>query len=238
MINYQKLLPEYMRTKHFFYKPNAQRLDLIADEDECKCVFTNENTFVEEKVDAANCGICYYESHPIIRNRSHILQKGKSGHLRTPAKIQFAPIWNYFYDNIEKFEKLNNLCGFPASIYAEWMYAVHGIMYDKLPSLFMAYDIYDWEKGVYIKTDLARKLLQESGFAIVPLLHAGKIPNCSFLEKFMNEKSPFSTSDKREGIYIKVCDNEQIIARFKWVRHDFIQGSRWDERKLTRNKIV
>ena len=116
-MNPTKLLPDYPRTQHLHYKPNAQRLDSIASEKECAVIFENENTFVEEKVDGANCGICYYENNPIIRNRSNILQKGKSGHLRTPAKIQFAPLWNWFYENSHKFVMLNDLCGFEASIY-------------------------------------------------------------------------------------------------------------------------
>jgi atypical dual specificity phosphatase len=237
-MNPLKLLPEYPRTRHLFYKPNAQRLDLIATEKECEPVFTNENTFVEEKVDGANCGICFYEGNPVIRNRSNILQKGKSGHLRTPAKLQFAPIWNYCYEMRENFEKLNNLSGFYASVYGEWLYALHGIRYDGLPCYFMVYDVYDWEKGQFIRTDWARAWLEESGFNVVPLLHRGKVESCEQLEKFMAEKSLFSTIDLREGIYIKVCDNETITYRFKWVRPDFIQGCHWSARRLTKNKLI
>lgn len=236
-MNLQKILPEFPRTKHWYFRPNAQRLDLIATEKECQIVFESDKVDVTSKLDGANCAISYYESNPIIRNRSHIMQKGKVGHLRTPAKLQFAPIWNFFYDNIEKFEKLNNLCEFEASVYGEWLVATHSVRYDELPSYFIAYDIYDWEKGVYIRSDTARSFLQAAGFSVVPLLHFGKIPDCNFLEKFMEEKSEFSTLDRREGIYIKVCDDKQVIDRFKWVRHDFIQGDRWDERQIHKNKL-
>jgi hypothetical protein len=237
-MNPLKLLPEYPRTRHLPYKPNAQRLDLIASEEEASIIFNNDNVNVTEKVDGANCGICFYEENFVIRNRSNILQKGKSGHLRTPAKLQFAPIWNWVYENREKFEKLVQLCGYQPTIYGEWLYALHGIQYDALPDYFMAYDLYDWEKSKFVKSGLARKLLSEAGFILTPLLYQGKVPNYEFLEKFMEEKSPFSTLDKREGLYIKVCDDEQVVARFKRVRHDFIQGCRWDERKLTKNRLA
>lgn len=237
-MNPTKLLPDYPRTQHLCYKPNAQRLDLIANEKECEQIFTNENTFIEEKVDGANCGICFFENNPVIRNRNNILNKSKTGHLRTPAKLQFSPIYGWAYQNKENFDKLNDLCGYSASVYGEWLYALHGIEYDILPCYFMAYDLYDWEKCKFVKSSLARKLLGEAGFQLTPLLYQGKVPSYEFIEKFMNEKSPFSTSDLREGIYIKVCDNEQVVARFKWVRQDFIQGGRWDIRKLTRNKTV
>lgn len=236
-MNPTKLLPDYPRTQHLCYKPNAQRLDLIASENDCKILLENENTFCEEKVDGASVGICFFENNPIIRNRSNILQKGKSGHLRTPAKIQFASIWNYFYEHINRFEKLNDLCGMPVSIYGEWLYALHGIEYDKLPSFFVPYDIYDWERGFFIPTGHARDLLKCAGFDLVPLLYKGKLSSYDYLEKFMDEKSEFSNLDKREGVYIKVCDDEKITHRFKWVRSDFIQGSRWDERKITKNRV-
>ncbi len=237
-MNPQQILPEYPRTKHLCYKPNAQRLDLIASEKECDVIFSNENTFCEEKIDGASVGICFYNDNPIVRNRNNILQKGKSGHLRTPAKLQFAPIWNHIYEIRPKFVMLNDLCGFDAAVYGEWLYALHGIEYNHLPTYFIPYDIYDWERGIFIPTGKARELLGQAGFELVPLLHKGEVPNFEFLEKFMGEKSPYSTLDRREGIYIKVCDDEKIAHRFKWVRSDFIQGSRWDERQLTKNRLA
>lgn len=237
-MNPTSILPDYPRTQHLSHNPNAQRLDLIASDKESQAIFNNDNTFIEEKIDGANCGICLFEGNPIIRNRNNILQKGKSGHLRTPAKIQFAPLWNWFYDNTEKFSKLNELCGFEVSVYGEWLYALHGIEYDALPCYFMAYDLYDWEKSLFIKTERSRELLPQVGFSLPPLLHKGKVESYESLEKFMGENSEFSTLDKREGIYIKISDHEKVISRFKCVRHDFIQGGRWDKRKITKNRLV
>ncbi len=77
-----------------------------------------------------------------------------------------------------------------------------------------------------------------AGFQITPLLYEGAVPSYEFLEKFMGQKSEFSTLDDREGVYIKVCDDYWVTHRFKWVRSDFIQGCRWDERKITKNRLV
>jgi RNA ligase len=236
-MNPSKLLPDYPRTRHLCHKPNAQRLDLISTEKECEVIFNNDNVYFEEKVDGASVGLCYYQNNPIIRNRNNFLQKGKSGHLRTPAKLQFAPIWNFFYENVHKFDKLNELAGFEASIYGEWMMALHGVIYDRLPSYLMTYDVYDWTCDKFLDPGEARNLLTTAGFDVVPLLHRGKIPNFEFLENFMKEKSPFSTSDLREGVYVKVSDGRYMTDRFKWVRSDFIQGCHWSERKLTKNKL-
>jgi hypothetical protein len=237
-MNLKKILPDYPRTHHLCHNPNAQRTDLICSEKECAIIFDNEETYIEEKVDGASLGICYYEDNPIIRNRNNFLQKGKTGHLRTPAKLQFASIWNWFYENIHKFEKLNNLVGFEVALYGEWMVALHSCSYDKLPDYLIAYDLYDWEKDKFYNTGLARKYLTECGFTVPKLLHHGKINSWEQFDNWCKEKSEFSTTDLREGCYVKVCDKFHITDRFKIVRKDFIQGAMWSDRQLTKNKTV
>jgi atypical dual specificity phosphatase len=232
-----EILPDYPRIRHLCYKPNAQRLDLIATEEECNIIFESDNIEVTEKVDAANAGICLFEGNPLIRNRNHIFQKGKHGHFHTPAKTQFNYIWNWFYEHQEKFENLNNLHGSSVSVFGEWLWACHGIQYDKLPSYFMAFDLYDWEENEFIATKIARHLLEECKFSVVPLLHKGKVPSWEFLEKFCQEKSPYSTKDNREGICVKVSDEKFVTHRFKMVRQDFVQGCHWSKNQITKNTL-
>lgn len=237
-MNYQKILPDYPRTPHLVYKPNAQRADLITKEQECQIIFTCDETYLEEKIDGASLGICYWEGSPIIRNRNNFLQKGKTGHLRTPAKLQFAYVWNWFYENIHKFQELNNLAGYEVSVYGEWLLATHSCRYNNLPSYFIAYDLYDWEKCQFINTGKARSLLACAGFELPPLLHRGKIENWEIFDKLCQELSVFSSTDIREGVYVKVCDVNFITNRFKIVRSGFIQGCHWSSRSLTKNKLA
>lgn len=236
MDNLQKLMPDYPRTKHLPYKPNATRDDLIADPKEVLDLFESENVYFEEKIDGSQCGICYYKDHPVIRNRSSFLNKGYLK--RTPAKMQFASIWNWFYENRDKFEKLNAALGFPGAIYGEWTVALHGIRYDNLPNYFFAFDIYDHQTGCFMDTGFARKVLEDAGFIIPPLLKKGRIDKWEELDVFMEDNSPFSSLDKREGIYVKVTDGEQVTKRFKMVRHDFIQGCHWSKKQLRKNTLA
>src|SRR5271170_6055123 len=103
-MNLSKILPDFPRTRHLAYNPNAHRSDLVASEAECKIIFESDNVELTTKIDGANVGICFYEGNPVIRNRNNILHKGKTGHLRTPAQLQFASIYNWAYENLEKFE--------------------------------------------------------------------------------------------------------------------------------------
>jgi atypical dual specificity phosphatase len=237
--DFSSMMPDYPRTLHLPYNPNAQRDDLIADEKDVQDIFVSEHTYIEEKIDGANCAMMLLsedgEENPVIRNRSHILVKGFMK--ATPAKYQFSSIWNWFYDNKHKFEAINDLFGMCVGVYGEWLYALHGIRYDKLPNLFMAFDIYDHEKGYYLDTGLSRDLLHQAGFDVVPLLHKGPVESYEQLEAFCQEPSPFA-SERREGVYVKVTDGEKVIKRFKMVRKDFIQGCHWSDRAITRNKVL
>lgn len=231
-------LPEYPRTRHLSHNPNAARNDLIASEKECSIIFENNNTYLECKIDGASAAIHYDENGIFtIRNRNNILSKGKTGHLRTPAKLQFAPIYNWAYDNLSKFEKLKELSGFNYSIFGEWLYALHGIHYDKLPSYFIPYDLYDWTNGQFLDTGKTRQFLSEAEFNLPPLLHQGRVLSWAIFDTLCQEQSPFSTTDRREGVYVKVSDGKYITHRFKIIRSGFIQGEHWSNKKLTKNRL-
>jgi len=67
-----RILPQYPRTIHLPWKPNAQRSDLVAKEKDCAFLFTNPNIYVEEKVDGANVGMAWVDGQPVVRNRNHL----------------------------------------------------------------------------------------------------------------------------------------------------------------------
>lgn len=236
MPEHERLMPDYPRVQHVPYKPNTQRNDLVADGKEVIDIFESPNVYFEDKLDGANCGFCLHEGHPIIRNRNDFLHKGRSKQ-RTPAKMQFSSIWNYFYDNEKKFQKLNSAAGFEVAVYGEWLWALNGISYDLLPSYFIAFDLYDWQRGYFMETGFARRLLEESGFTVPPLLRKGCIKKWEELDEFLEQKSPYSSTDKREGIFIKVTDGEKVVKRFKKIRDNFVQGGQWDSRMVHKNKL-
>lgn len=234
---YTSYLPEYPRTLHLPHKPNAKREDLIADDKYAKEIFNSQFVYVEEKADGANCGMMLLDEDdgiPLIRNRSHILSKGYNK--ATPAKAQFSSVWNWFYDNKYKFEALNEALGYCAGVYGEWLYALHGVKYDKLPSLFVPFDVYDYEREYFIDPSQGRKALQDVGFDIIPLLHQGPVESYEQLEEFCQVTSPFA-SERREGVYVKVSDGTKVIKRLKMVRDDFIQGCHWSDKSITRNLL-
>lgn len=224
-------LPEYPRTYHFYYKPNIQKGDSIYSKEECDIVFTSKDIVVEEKIDGASAGICYVDNNFIIRNRKNILKKGFLG--KTPAKLQFASIFNWAHSNKEKFKKLSNYGDY--SVYGEWMIAIHGMKYNYLPDWFIAYDLYDYYKREFVNGQKSIDILNEAGFCTVPIL-SNSVSTTDDLVELTQSKSSF-TDEKIEGIYIKVSDEKYITHRFKMIREGFVQGALWSHEKISKNEL-
>ncbi len=235
MKHLKKILPDYPRTRHLPWKPNTARGDLVATNIEIANVLKSDKVQVTEKVDGAQCGMALYEGHPVIRNSDHILAKGYVK--ETPAKKQFASVFNWFYKHQDRFEKLNQIAG-PVGVYGEWMVAQHGLEYDNLPELFLTFDLYNYESGLFVAAARAREALLESGFTVVPQLYYGKLESLEQLEVLSNEPSPFTTKGPREGVYVKVSDDWWVTDRYKMVRQGFVQGALWDKKQLKRNAVT
>lgn len=228
------LIPEYPRTRHLPHKANAKNDDLVCTLEECKQIWTHV-TAVQEKVDGSQCRMTILDGHPLIGNRNHILNKSYSkDKIRTASKMQFSSIFGWWYVHKSCFEKLQEQGSY--SVYGDWMYMQHGMHYDKLPSLFITYDIYDFNKKKFIDPKIATDILQSCGFSVTPLCHYDTIENFKQLEEMANRTSQFS-EDKVEGVYLKVTDGEYVINRFKMVREGFEQGKYLSQKEMLKNKV-
>lgn len=228
-----RMIPEYPRTRHLPHKATAKRDDLVCTLEECKAIWTN-TVAVQEKIDGAQCRMAIRDGYPLIGNRNHIINKAYTG-ARTAAKLQFSSIWTWWYDNNGLFKSLQEAG--PYSVYGDWMFMQHGMHYDLLPSLFVAYDVYNYEVGEFLDPKNATTILQECGFSVVPLLHYGLVEGFDQLEKLANQSSAFASNEKREGVYLKVTNGEYVTDRFKMVREGFEQGKHLSKTKITRNKV-
>ena len=184
---------------------------------------------VEEKVDGANCGMMWFEGNAVIRNRTKVLVKGYTKK-NTPAKIQFRPAWTWFYKNRKKFQKLNKIFDTPVGVYGEWCYALHGIVYNRLPDLFIVFDLLLPEG--FLDVENRREAVKEVGFVNVPLLHKGEV-TLPQIKDMTKNPSQFSTVDLVEGVYIKTPK-----ARHKMIREGYVQGQKWSDTEITKQKVI
>ena len=214
------MIPEFPKT------PHLHQIDAS--------ILSSPHLFVEEKVDGANCGMARIDGHPVIRNRTHVLNKGYIKK-NTPAKLQFRPVWNWYYQNAKKFKRLSNEYG-PVALYGEWLWALHGIHYDELPDWFIVYDMYDLSNRHYIAPNFRREILDHYGFANIPLLHTGPI-TLEELQKLCQQPSAYSSSDQCEGVYLKVGNDTVTTDRCKLIREGYTQGCNWDDEKIAKQQL-
>lgn len=226
------LLPEFPRIPHLIKPSQLLDDDIYVQTSEMVSILDQE-VIVEEKLDGANCGMAYDDKGiGIIRNRKHILSKNYFQDKRTPAKEQFLSAWGWQSRNKDKFMYLNKFEKGQLAVYGEWVLAVHGIEYDHLPSQFIAYALYSSLYSRFLPPDESRELLFEAGFDIARLLHTGKT-TLEDLKDMANQRSSYSSLDKREGIVIKI---PKSINQYKLVRDNYIQNSRWNDKVMERQK--
>jgi hypothetical protein len=223
----RQLLPEYPKTPHLPFRPNVQAGDVVATEKDVFGFLDSPALLVEEKVDGANCGAILVDNEFIVRNREHILQKGYIKK-NTPAKIQFRSLWNWLYGHKDCFEKLNKVYGAPVAVYGEWLWALHGIVYDSLPSHFIALEILP--SNGKVDPIEGRLAMMEAGFVCPPLIGVGPT-TYDKLADFVSHTSAWGP-EQMEGVYLK-----SPVGRYKMLRPGYVQGSKWNTEKLVRQKL-
>lgn len=157
-LNKYKVSPEYQRIPHFNKEISNMTHDDIQLESKVDFPI---NCWVQEKIDGANLGISWLNDGPIVRNREHILSKGYTK-IKTPAKKQFTSTWNWVHAHEDDIKEVEKTWQSPITIYGEWMFAQHSLHYDKLPDLFIAYDIWSVEDEKFLAPDLVQSLLDKT----------------------------------------------------------------------------
>jgi atypical dual specificity phosphatase len=230
MKNLKNIAPDYPRIEHIGNSNMTH--DDIRFTEKVNFPFT---CFVQEKVDGANMGISWNimsGDAPILRNRNHILRKGF--HAKTPAKRQFLSAWNYVHEHKKDIKHITEIYGSELTIYGEWLYAQHSLHYDKLPDIFLAYDIYSAKDYNFLSPTLVEKLLFKTSIKYIKpeLITFNSIEE---IEKLGEAESAYRTGI-REGIVLKTEKGDYVDKIFKFVNSHFERREDFNE-QLIKNKI-
>lgn len=211
---------KYPRTPHLPWSPGGTN-----DDKRLKSVehFLNVPTIISEKVDGSN--LCLTRDNIFSRSHSGI-PKHKSFDM---AKAFHNQIKNYISENI--------------SIFGEWLYAVHSIEYNNLPSYFLMFGIRNDDSGMFLDWNMTEEIEIRLGINIVPTLFKGIIKTEKELEEITTELSKQKSNfgeEEREGIVIRL-EKEFInfdISVAKWVRKNHIKtDDHWINKPIVRNKL-
>jgi hypothetical protein len=189
--------------------------------------------WTQEKIDGANMGVSW-DDGPILRDRKHILTKGYSK-IKTPAKSQFVPAWNWIHEHEFDIKKVERLWESPITIYGEWMFLKHSIYYDKLPDFFVAYDIYSVIHKKFLSPDVMKDLLSETNIKFIN----------PYKKTFLSINDIVKESEKEseyregivEGIVLKKNDGYFITDTVKVVNRYFKRRENFNE-ELIKNKLL
>lgn len=224
-------LHKFPRTPHAVDLGGATRDDKVMNMVELKGILESGNSLiVEEKIDGANLGIFITPDGQIItQNRSHFVTSS--------YHPQFAPLSKWIAQRTDDLWTILD----PGRhvLFGEWMYATHSIPYQRLPGWFVAYDLFDRIEGVFYSRDRLAAVLALTSIPHIALVQEGGVSTIDELRSLVVGPSSYNDSF-REGIVIRVCDRDRLLARMKLVRPDFIAGNdRWNRTaKLITNQLL
>ena len=178
---------------------------------------------IEEKLDGTAVGISFENGVPVLHKRSGLILTGEHP--------QYNAFRRYVFEHAES---LYAVTGEEFALFGEWLYATHAIFYDALPSFLVAFDLARKCDRVFLASEHLVERCAE-GVPIVPLLWTGTVDNMPSFEA-LSARSRFAEGPA-EGVYLRVQDNERIIARCKWRRASFSCGREDFDTHLRKNRL-
>jgi hypothetical protein len=219
---------KYPRTPHIAgsrIHPEDEDLNVIGRE-----VLEGLSLVTEEKLDGSNSGISFDDGRSLIlQSRGHALTGG-------PRERQFNLLKRWANHHVAA---LREILGRRYVMYGEWLYARHTIAYDQLPHYFLEFDIFDRENSEFLSTERRAALLAGGPVLSVPVLATGSVGR---IDSYIG-RSRFSSVELMEGLYLKQEQDGRVIARYKYVRLDFLQAvadsdSHWMDRSIEPNLLT
>lgn len=217
----------------------------------------------EEKLDGANCATFFSPGLDLMQqSRGHVLNGGAR-----EAQFNIFKQWGRATE-ADLFDRLEDRY----RIYGEWCFAKHTQFYDAMPHYLHEFDIYDTREGIWLSTPRRHALLEGLPLVSVPVigtewpkdrkaLHAQVGPSVYRTENWRENLAIAAEAagvrpeqalheagadkkdaDLAEGIYVKIEDADQVLARFKYVRAGFLQaildsGTHWHARPIIQNGL-
>ena len=233
---------KYPRTEHLFDSGGSATSDDDLVCTEIPTEFCSGPTIIEEKVDGANLGIRVSDGQLLVQNRSRYISSGDHA--------QFSTIHSWIEEHRE--DLMNLLASEELILYGEWCFARHSIPYKRLPSYFVAFDLYNVKAKRFFSRARFHKALEQTKIPVVPTIGVTKFEDdqtSSRSTKTAKErhrpsmvesiKTLLATPSKFrddggsvEGVVLRQDSADWLLHRFKVVRPDFIRGITGDWQRL------
>jgi len=188
-----------------------------------------DEVVVEEKVDGTNIGLWFDESGRFV-----LRHRGTNVKAVRTAEYQRLRAWAARYE-----PALRDVLGNRLALYGEWLYARHAIAYDNLPDYFIAFDVFDRERRVFLDTAARHRVASSTGLCEVPVLFRGVLGSLERLRSLLGG-SRWSSTDKAEGLVVRLERDGVLILRAKFLRPGWVPGPElhWSTRAVELNRLA
>lgn len=230
---------KYPRTPHLFGSRGTTD-DKHLGETESRQFITDESLIVEEKLDGTNVGIHFGDNGRLrLQCRGHLVTEGM--HAQYDLFKQWAQV---------KRPVLEALLGPRYILFGEWLYAKHCIHYQQLSHYFFEFDMFDKQTQSFLTWKQRSERLAGTGIPTVPILHRGAIAKSDLFELISTSQfggrfeHPVTRriDDRMEGLYLRIENSAQVIARAKVVRPEFVekikQSTHWQHQVMIVNQLA
>ena len=214
----------FPRTRHLAWTGYRTSDDLVLAEQE-SITFLSRVTTVQEKLDGANISFRIENHHVIVENRG----KPVSQH------PQFDLLKAWAAEHATALQDLNEHV-----LYGEWLFATHGTPYDLLPDWFIAYDLYDTTTNTFRDSQTTRAFCEPRSLATAQSIPWTPPLTPATLQRLAAGQSAYSSTSRREGLYLRTETQGVCTGRAKLVRHGYQPRTNeaWKTQGLVKNAVA
>jgi hypothetical protein len=242
----------YPKIEHLFDSDVVDGDAVVQDLSQLSALLDDATSIViQEKVDGTNVSIHFEQQwQPICQKRSGVISQHGGGELE-----QFR-VFQQFVN--ERLETLFELLGTEHCLFGEFLWTKHAVFYDRLPSYFVAFDVFNKSTQTWLSSEAIQRLLSNSPVAalhFVPLLKRIQIDEKRTSGRKANElndleqtvkslgstrTSSFASGSLAEGVVVRFESNERTLLRLKYRRKTFVCGATEPFRKthMARNQLA
>lgn len=208
----------------------------------------NQQLIVEEKMDGTQVGLQFdVHAQPVLQSRGTIII----------SEPEFSWLKSWVWQH---YQSLYDCLQQRYIVFGEWLWAKQTIFYDSLPHYWLEFDVYDRVHSIFLSTSARKQLFNGMDFIhsvrVIDKLKSinltelyskiGKsvfISSQAYQQLNSQELAQTDTTGLMEGLYLKIEDEQQALARYKLVRPEFIEqivnrGEHWRQRPLVNNLII
>lgn len=190
--------------------------------------FLSHSVIVEEKVDGANLGISVGADGRLrFQNRGNWLTGKLAG--------QWERLRGWAAQREGRIR-----AALPAGhiLFGEWCYARHSIYYQRLPDLFLVFDVCDCGSDRFWSATRRDDVAKMAGLASVPRITAGVL-GLADLRRLLDSRSVY-VDIQREGLYLRREEGDWLVDRAKIVAPAFTQTitEHWTRGPMMVNEVA